>query len=59
MTYIPCIAEDLVLLIRVGVRLEEVDHLPDQGLLLRELLRIVPMFGRGSIRLKQNKMFLS
>ena len=48
----PGVAQDLVLLVRIGVGLQQVDDLANEGLLFGELLRIVPLSGSWTISLK-------
>ena len=47
-------AEDVVLLVGVG-RDEEVDEAPHQALLLRKLLRVVPLTGLGTVLLRKGR----
>ena len=48
-------AEDVVLLVGVIGRGEEVDEAPHQALLLRELLRVLPLPGLGTVILRREK----
>ena len=50
---LPGRAEDVVLLVGVIGRGEEVDEAPHQALLLRELLRVLPLPGLGTVILNE------